>query len=269
MATDRAPDSATLGKSSIIWHSDTASPEYWRDLVRAGAIAMGPDIATLSLATVMEHCRAESDKYRQDEPSEGRFCREVLRRALAARDQDAWGAIFAHFGPLVLRWVQYHPARQLVGESDEFWMNRAFERFWGAIGPERFDDFATLGMLLSYLRRCVKSAIDDAARRARHERAARVTLDQLDRRGLVATGPEAAAERLSGEDLWRAISAEVDGAAEARIARLSFLQALKPREIYELDPEGFTSVAEVYRIKRNLLERLRRNPTIRSFLEAP
>lgn len=269
MATDRVPDSATLDKSTISWHSETTSPKQWLRLVRAGTIAMGPDIATLPLAAVMDHCRAESDKYQRSDLSDGRFCREALRRALVARDQEAWGAIFAHYSPLVLRWVQYHPARHVVGESDEFWQNRSFERFWGAVGPDQFENFATLGTLLSYLRLCARSAIDDAARRARHERTAPATLDQLDRRGLVATGPEAVSERLSGEDLWLAICAEVDGAAEARIARLSFLQGLKPREIYELDPEGFFSVAEIYRIKRNLLERLRRNPAIRAFLEAP
>ena len=40
----------------------------------------------------------------------------------------------------------------------------------------------------------------------------------------------------------------------------------KPSEIFATHPELFDDVADVYRIKRNLLERLRRSARIRTFL---
>jgi hypothetical protein len=47
---------------------------------------------------------------------------------------------------------------------------------------------------------------------------------------------------------------------------LSFVLDLKPGEIQERHPELFASVDDVYRIKRNVVERLRRSPQIREFL---
>jgi len=42
----------------------------------------------------------------------------------------------------------------------------------------------------------------------------------------------------------------------------SFEWDLKPREIFDLHPGRFQDVQEVYRLKRNLLERLSRDPQV-------
>ena len=63
-----------------------------------------------------------------------------------------------------------------------------------------------------------------------------------------------------------AIAAEVQDEAERRVAYLCFVLDLKPREVQERHPELYATVDDVYRIKRNLLDRLRRNPAIRAFL---
>ncbi|CAA9541297.1 MAG: hypothetical protein AVDCRST_MAG88-32, partial [uncultured Thermomicrobiales bacterium] len=48
--------------------------------------------------------------------------------------------------------------------------------------------------------------------------------------------------------------------------RLCLALELKPSEVHARYPDRFASVADVYRIKRNLLDRLRRSPEIRRFL---
>ena len=154
-----------------------------------------------------------------------------------------------------------------MGEDDDFWLNRTFERFWVAVSPERFGAFPTLGALLGYLQRCAESVIEDAARRLRHRPPPAPGADTTAQLGAAGAGPEAVVDEVHAEALWAAICAETQDQAEATIARLSFLQDLKSREIYEWHPETFASVAEVYRIKRNLIERLRRNPAIRAFLD--
>jgi hypothetical protein len=50
------------------------------------------------------------------------------------------------------------------------------------------------------------------------------------------------------------------------VAYLSFTRELKPSEIFGRHPRLYASVADVYRIKRNLIERLRRSPDVRAFL---
>jgi hypothetical protein len=52
------------------------------------------------------------------------------------------------------------------------------------------------------------------------------------------------------------------------VAFLSFARDLKPAEIASRHTALFASVADVYRIKRNIIERLRRNPEIQGFLQS-
>jgi hypothetical protein len=72
--------------------------------------------------------------------------------------------------------------------------------------------------------------------------------------------------QLSGEQLWGAITRELQDEPERTVAFLSFARDLKPAEIAAQHAELFGSVADVYRIKRNIIERLRRNPEVRAFL---
>src|SRR5207253_1350564 len=63
---------------------------------------------------------------------------ELFRRAICELDEHAWQAVVDHFRGLVLANVKRHPWTAGRNE-DEYWVNRVFERFWRAIGPDRFD----------------------------------------------------------------------------------------------------------------------------------
>jgi hypothetical protein len=52
------------------------------------------------------------------------------------------------------------------------------------------------------------------------------------------------------------------------VAYLSFARDLKPSEIFGRHPRLYENVADVYRIKRNVVERLRRSPEVRAFLSS-
>jgi hypothetical protein len=74
--------------------------------------------------------------------------------------------------------------------------------------------------------------------------------------------------KLAGEQLWQTIMRELQDEAEQVVVYLSFARDLKPAVIFERHPQLYDSVADVYRIKRNVIERLRRSPEIRAFLAA-
>jgi hypothetical protein len=71
---------------------------------------------------------------------------------------------------------------------------------------------------------------------------------------------------VTSEGLWSAIEAEVKDEAERLVAYLGLALELKPQEIHTRHPEQFATVAQVYTVKRNLLDRLRRNTAIRQFV---
>jgi len=50
------------------------------------------------------------------------------------------------------------------------------------------------------------------------------------------------------------------------VAHLSFVAGLTPREIRARHPDRFVEVYEVYRLKRNVIDRLRRSGAIQQLL---
>lgn len=219
------------------------------------------DVRLVPVAELAGSCREETEKFARREPSRDIFCLELLRRAIVERDEAAWGAVFAQYQGLVLGWVRRHPAAASVAEDEGYWVNRTFERFWSALRAERFDSFAGLAALLRYLKLCAHSILLDEVR-AR----ARARIEEGEVEGRVA-GPESATlEALGRQELWRIVAATAGDEQERLIARLCFALDLKPREIQARYPEQFATVAEVYRVKRNLLERLRRNAELRALL---
>lgn len=226
----------------------------------------------MRLADLVTACREETSRFLRREPARDAFCWEITRRAVCERDQTAWQALVEQYRGLVLLWVRQHPAAAMIDEDDDHWVNRAFERFWGSVGPERFGHFAGLPQLLQYLKLCAHSTLMDEARARRRHRAESLSDEALaGERALTDEAPDAEAlaiEQVTAGDLWQAVAAETTGEAERLVAYLTFVQHLKPREIHARHPEHFAAVADVYRVTHNLKERLRRSPRIRRFLVA-
>jgi hypothetical protein len=216
----------------------------------------------MSLPDLIRACREETDRFMARQPSCPWYGYELLRRAVCERDHVAWEAVVGHFHGLVLTWVRQHPLATRSQEDADYWVNRAFERFWLAVRPERFEQFPDLASLLKYLKACAHSLLADEARLRRVT--AIGSLDEAAEGQLEA--PDAAAQvavLLAGQELWDIVLEEVVDRAERLVLYLSFVQDLKPRQVQERHPEAYPTVADVYRIKRNVLDRLRRNPRLR------
>jgi hypothetical protein len=70
---------------------------------------------------------------------------------------------------------------------------------------------------------------------------------------------------LAARELWAIVVDEVADETERLLVRLSFVEHLKPRQVQARYPDRFAGVGDVYRIKRNLLDRLRRCPRLARF----
>lgn len=222
------------------------------------------DVRQVSVVSLIEGCRRETERFMQHVSFREEPCFELFRRAVVLRDQRAWQGIFDQYRSLTLAWVRLHPAAAVIGEDEEYWINRAFERFWVAVPPERFAAFAGLAPLLRYLKLCVHTSLVDALRARRGAEADTLSERTQD------TAPDVASDtvnEMSRDALWQAILDETQSESERHIAYLCLVLDMKPREIVSRFPEQYASAAEVYRIKRNLLDRLARNPRIRRFAE--
>ena len=223
-------------------------------------------VRDLPLVELARQCREQTARFLHGEERDDTFCFELFQRAVVHREDAAWAAIMTQYRGIVLAYVGQHTTAAMFNEPDEYWLNRAFQRFWSAVGPERFGQFPDLASLLKYLKLCVHSVLMDEAR-ARRASGGTTSLDEVSESAPdTADAEHTVLGKLASEQLWAAIARELQDEAEEKIAYFSFARDLKPAEIATRFPSLFSSVADVYRIKRNLLERLRRSAAIRAFL---
>jgi DNA-directed RNA polymerase specialized sigma24 family protein len=195
------------------------------------------------------------------EPCRDALALELFRRAICDADSAAWEAIITQYRGLVRGWVRQHPAAGVVVENDDDRVARTFERFWCAVGPERLFQFTNLSALMGYLKLCVHSVIVDDARRNRMGRNT-----PLDTSAEVVSDSASVEDDVLGnmlaQDVWELILQLLPDATERMVAELSFIRGMAPRDIQALNSHRFATVSEVYRIKRSLMERLRRSPQL-------
>jgi DNA-directed RNA polymerase specialized sigma24 family protein len=221
------------------------------------------------LRHVADRCAEETGRYFLAQPSDPSPCFELFRRALGDGSQLAWEAVFQQYHALVRSWV----ARRLeTRDHDEIqdYVNRAFERMWAAVPKAKFERFNDLRAVLAYLKMCAHSAIVEDARRANLlDRA--VTLDDLSG-GAEGDSPAPAdtqTERvvLSHEarsSVREAVNARLQDEKERLVVHCLFELDLKPKAIYAQFPDVFHDVREIYLVRQVVLERLSRDPVLKS-----
>ena len=60
-------------------------------------------------------------------------------------------------------------------------------------------------------------------------------------------------------ETWESLQLLLTNPREQRVAYLLFHCGLKPREIIRFCPQEFSDIQEIYRLRRNIMERLLRN----------
>ena len=211
-------------------------------------------LSDMSLSALAERCIQEIENYRRGEPSNDQYGVELFRRALMEHDPLAWEVVQQHFNVTLHRWIQSHPLRDsaLHFDSAENYVALAFARFWQATVVNREIEFRTLAAVLRYLHASLHGAILDTLRA--YSRPHEVPLPEPGE-----AGEPSAEERDDSHDLWEVIRSLIPDERELRVAYLIFHCGLKPREIVHFCSEEFCGVKEIYRLRRNIVERLLRN----------
>jgi len=222
-------------------------------------VAHDENLRLLELAALSERCARQTELFFQRQPHNPHYCHELWRRAIVDGDTRAWERLYTQYHPLVAGWVRRHSAFADCGDDIHHLVNCAFEKMWFALDPSKFAQFADVPSLLRYLQMCVHSAILDAVRRA--EDPAEVAPETLsdDQAGSAPTVEGAVLGRLQRQELWQAVLARLADERERLVVYGSYALGLTPRELCAEYAGSFADVKEVYRIKENVLDRLRRD----------
>jgi hypothetical protein len=210
-------------------------------------------------------CAQETEHYFNQESHDSSYCFELFRRAIQESNQTAWEMICAQYQPLVTGWVKKHRGFETTGEEIEYFVNGAFGKIAATLSPVKFDGFPNIGSLLRYLKMCVHSVIVDYNRAV--EQARLYPLEDASEEASTEPATEdQALDRSHDQALWEWIDSWLDDEKERRVIYGLFVLALKPQELFHHFQSLFLEVDEIYRIKQNVIARLRRDPEFRKFL---
>jgi hypothetical protein len=218
------------------------------------SLLSSPMCCEMSLPVLTAQCLRELDNYRRGEACTDAFGLELLRRATIQGNEEAWAWVQHCFGGIVRGWLLRHPQREVACrlESEEDYVAQAFERFWQATAFNQRVEFRTLAAALQYLRSSLNGAVLDMLRA--YARPREVSLPGPGESGepLVEDGSEIS-------DVWDTLQMILTNPREQRLAYLLFHCGLKPREIVRFGSQEWDDVQEIYRLRRNIMERLLRN----------
>jgi hypothetical protein len=213
------------------------------------------ELRTISVSELADGCISEINKYRNgEEPYNEQYCLEMFRRATVEHDSLVWELLQQRLNETMLRWMRSHPQRNIACrfDSEENYVAQAFARFWQATTHNRVLEFNTLGAAFRYLRASLNGTILDTLRAS------------LRPKEIPLPEPGGSTEPLIEEqddssEVWEIVRTILLDTRQQRLAYLLFHCGLKPREIVEYCPQEFGEIREVYSLRRNIIERLRRN----------
>ena len=221
------------------------------------------DPATVALLSVLDlsgRCTVETTRFRRHEPAVDIYGFELFRRAIVDRDDSAWTAIYEQYAGAVRAWLDPWP-----GEIDEG-VNIVFARFWRGLDGHKFASFSSLAAVLRYLKMCACTTRIDRARQTNGA----PPQDPLSDAILALPAPDNVEEcvvaRSEGVAFWHAVAAGCGDARQCRVLYLSYVGGLAPPRLHALHPTEFPSIPELYRLKRQALQRLRGTQAYAAYL---
>ncbi len=228
----------------------------------------GVPIQLLPVNDLARCCSEETHKFLRQKASNDRYCMELFRRAIVQRDNDAWACVYQQYAPLVLTWItQRQSAAPLLSQDGSGpLVNAVFAKFAQALTPAKMDNFDTLAAILKYLKMCVHSVVADEVR-TRQSRQYEEALELIEQEPASDDPADDVVSTISAQGLWQVIQEELNDEDERMLIYLAYIQGMKPGEISSQHQNHFPSVGDVYRIKRNVLERLRRNRRLQAMFK--
>ena len=212
---------------------------------------------SVSLDDLTQRCAAETEKFSRREPSDARFCFELLRRALADGLSDAFTRVYQIYERQALVWVHSHSGFARSGESADYFVSTAWSTFYFALRGPKFASFPSLPQVLAYLKLCVHTAIAQYLRD--QEPIPTMPIELAPSAGHL---PDLGT-RIAASELWRQVERVLADPRDRLLARCAFVEDLKPRQIIKAYPARWKDEREIsvelYRIRRLL----RNDPDLR------
>ena len=223
-------------------------------------------LQNMAVEALAQQCAQETTLYFKHKDHNTQYCFELFRRAIQEKSNEAWEFICTQYQALVTRWVTQHYGFSSSGEEAQDFVNRAFSKIYGTITAEKFGRFSDLGSLLRYLKLCVHSVIVDFTRSMDYANLSAWEETSEEEKSRDPSPEEQAIHHSEGRTLWELLAERLHDRKERLVIHGSFVLDLKPQELLDHFRGEFSDIDEIYRIKQNVITRLRRDSEFRKLL---
>ncbi len=207
-------------------------------------------LVLLSLDQLADYCITETTKYLQRQTSDSSFGFELMRRALAEENHDAFKCVCDIYARQVRAWVHYHSKFAQTNEEADYFVNAAFTAFFCALRGERFKRFSSLAPVMAYLKACIHTSIMQYLRD--QQAVNHMSIDAAIDIPIIQNMDEQA----NSNELWEYIAKLLPDMRSRKLAYMALVQDLKPRQIVSTMPKEWYSERDVsvalYRIRHLL-----------------
>ncbi len=219
-----------------------------------------PGVEDASVDALALRCQEETARFGLRQPTDDRFCFELLRRALLHGKDDAFSHVFTIYHAQVSAWVQRDSRFQRTGESAEYFVNQALSNFYFAVRGAKFERFPTLQHALSYLKMTTYSVITQFLRDFQP-----LASEQEEAATEVGVRDPSLEQRLDAHALWDCICKLLPEERSRHLAHCVFVQGMRPREIVKAFPALWQSERAVTVALYRLRTTLRADPVLQAW----
>jgi len=197
------------------------------------------NLSILTVDDLASHCAGDTQKFYRQQSYDPQFCFELLRRALAEEQAEAFSRVYQIYQSQVQNWVYHHPRFIQTSENADYFASFALPNFYFALRGTKFAQFAALSQIMAYLKLCVHTSI---AQYLRTQSVAR--LADLEEAHWIGDNDYIDSD-MNTTDLWFRICELLPDAKDRLLAHIVFVQDLKPAEIVDRYPQHWHTPREV------------------------
>lgn len=223
-------------------------------------------VQQMAVEALAQRCEHETYLYFKRKEHDTRYCFELFRRALEEKSEEAWKCIINQYEAMVTGWVTQQYSFTDSSANAEDFVSEAFSRISRTITADKFGKFTDLGSLLRYLKLCVHSVIVDFTRATDYANLSAWEETSETERSEDPLPEERAVDQSDRRMLWSLLDTRLHDEKERLVIQGSFVFDLKPQEILDQFRGKFSDIDEVYRVKQNVIVRLRRDAEFRKLL---
>lgn len=213
-------------------------------------------------------CKQQNAVFKKDKvASDSRYCYELIRRAIFRID-DADKLFFEIYQPWLEKKIYLLcKGGEMVADLTQ----ESFLRFFKYVTPETWGRFPSLAHLLGYLSKCSEAAVLNYYREtARQQEVEDPFPDTEQLQGV--SGAKRPLENTFDQQqfqqhIWDCVKRNCKDAADYLLAEQLWMYGTKPDDLAHHFSEKFPHISDIYKRKRNLLDRIKRDSECQELLQ--